>query len=108
MPRPMIARKLELHAHALMRPETSKYQTEAAGQSLLELAKEVGKLEQTVPVEEEAVDDGAGIWDDFTPVLDVKDEATEWLKRHYTEEELKDVYLNEHDHARKWLPVRKT
>lgn len=104
----MLARKIELLARTLMQPDTTKCQAESAGQSLLELAKEVGKLQQHIDGRLQEMDAEAGLRDEVTPVPEVKDDTTSWLNSRYTEEELEGVYLEEHDHAHKWLPVRKT
>lgn len=96
----MLSRKIELLARTLQHPTTTKYQAESAGQSLLGIAREVSKLEQLVP-EELLVPEG-----DAAPVPEAKDDTVEWLRQRYSKEELKDAYLEEHDHDRKWIPVR--
>jgi hypothetical protein len=95
MPTTRLSRKIELLARALMQPTATKYQAESAGQSLLELAKEVKEMEQPAPGEE------------FVPVPENTEAAMEWLEQRYSEEELKNAFIEEHDHARKWIPVRK-
>lgn len=97
----MLARKIELLARTLQHPDTTKYQAEAAGKSLLELSRQVGRLEELVP---EGLPD---LEVESAPIQTAQDCAMEWLKERYSEEELEDVFVEEHDHDHKWRPVRK-